>query len=154
MLDLHQFTCLGEALSAGVERWTDQVCLIEVDRDREKARFTYREFKDAASPLARALHDTGVQSGTRAAIIMTNQSKWLISAYAIFFSGGILIPLDCKLTAAEHLALLAHSKAEFLIIEYHLWRGIMQAQGFENLVGSSRVDLQACKLEYSIVSPK
>ena len=24
----------------------------------------------------------------------------------------------------------------------------------QNLVGSSRVDLQACKLEYSIVSPK
>jgi long-chain acyl-CoA synthetase len=133
MLDLHQFNCLGEALSAGVERWTDQVCLIEVDRDREKARFTYREFKEAASPLARALQDTGVQSGTRAAIIMTNQSKWLISAYAIFFAGGVLIPLDCKLTAAEHLALLAHSKAEFLVIEYHLWRGIMQAQGFENL---------------------
>ena len=28
----------------------------------------------------------------------------------------------------------------------HLW--------FMTLVGSSRVDLQACKLEYSIVSPK
>ena len=36
---------------------------------------------------------------------MTNQSKWLISAYAIFFSGGVLVPLDYKLTAAEHLAI-------------------------------------------------
>ena len=49
----------------------------------------------------------------RAAIIMTNQSKWLISAYAIFFCGGVLVPLDYKLTAAEQLQLLAHSKAEF-----------------------------------------
>ena len=138
MLDLQQFNCLGEALSAAVERWPDQVCLIEVDRDREKARLTYREFKEAASPLARALQDAGLQSGTRAAIIMTNQSKWLISAYAIFFAGGVLVPLDCKLTATEHLALLAHSKAEFLIIEYHLWRGIMQADGFENLAARSR----------------
>ena len=84
-------------------------------------------------PLARALQDAGLQSGTRAAIIMTNQSKWLISAYAIFFCGGVLVPLDYKLTAAEHLQLLAHSKAEFLIIEYHLWRAIMQAEGFKNL---------------------
>jgi long-chain acyl-CoA synthetase len=133
MLDLQKFNCLGEALSAAVERWSDQVCLIEVDRDREKARFTYREFKEAASPLARALQGVGMQNGTRAAIIMTNQSKWLVSAYAIFFAGGVLVPLDCKLTAAEHLALLAHSKAEFLIIEYHLWRGITQADGFKNL---------------------
>ena len=34
---------------------------------------------------------------------MTNQSKWLISAYAIFFCGGVLVPLDYKLTSAEHL---------------------------------------------------
>ena len=71
-----------------------------------------------------------MQNGTRAAIIMTNQSKWLISAYAIFFCGGVLVPLDYKLTAAEQLKLLAHSKAEFLVVEYHLWRAITQAEDF------------------------
>src|ERR1019366_1738466 len=30
--------------------------------------------------------------------------------------------LDFKLTAAEHLQLLAHSKARFLVVEYYLWR--------------------------------
>jgi long-chain acyl-CoA synthetase len=133
MLDLRQHNCLGEALSAAMDRWPDEVCLIEADRERENARRTYRQFKEAGLPLARALHDAGLQSGTRAAIIMTNQSKWLISAYAIFFGGGVLVPLDYKLTATEHLALLAHSKAEFLIIEYHLWRAITQAQGFKDL---------------------
>ena len=63
---------------------------------------------------------------------MTNQSKWLISAYAIFFRGGVLVPLDFKLTAAEHLQLLAHSKAKFLIVEYYLWRAIMQSPEFKN----------------------
>ncbi len=37
---------------------------------------------------------------------MTNQSKWLISAYAIFYCGGVLVPLDYKLTADEQLKLL------------------------------------------------
>ena len=41
---------------------------------------------------------------------MTNQSKWLISAYAIFYCGGVLVPLDYKLTPAEQLKLLAHSQ--------------------------------------------
>ena len=132
MLDLSQFNCLGEALNAALDRWPDEVCLIEVDRDREKARLTYRQFKENSFPLARALQDAGLQSGTRAAIIMTNQSRWLVSAYAIFFGGGVLVPLDYKLTPAEHLALLAHSKAEFLVIEYHLWRALTQAEGFKN----------------------
>ena len=64
---------------------------------------------------------------------MTNQSKWLISAYAIFFCGGVLVPLDYKLTPADHLKLLAHSKAEYLVIEYHLWRAITQAEDFSRL---------------------
>jgi long-chain acyl-CoA synthetase len=63
---------------------------------------------------------------------MTNQSKWLISAYAIFFLGGVLVPLDYKLTPDEQVKLLAHSKAEFLVVECHLWRAITQAQGFKD----------------------
>ena len=91
-----------------LERWPDEVCLIEADREREKARLTYREFREAALPLARALQDMGFRPGDRAAILMTNQSKWLISAYAIFYCGGVLAPLDYKLTAAEHAQLLKH----------------------------------------------
>jgi long-chain acyl-CoA synthetase len=133
MLDLRQYDSLGAALRAALDRWPDEVCLIEADRERENARLTYRQFKDTATPLARAMQSAGFHSGTRAAIIMTNQSKWLISAYAILFSGGVLVPLDYKLTPVEHLQLLAHSRAEFLVIEYHLWRGIMQAEEFKNL---------------------
>jgi long-chain acyl-CoA synthetase len=133
MLNLRDYDCLGEALRAAVGRWPDEVCLIEADRDREKARLTYRQFKEAALPLARALQDAGFSNGTRAAIIMTNQSKWLISAYAIFFAGGVLVPLDYKLTPNEQLQLLAHSKAEFLVVEYHLWRAITQSECFKNL---------------------
>ena len=133
MLDLRQFQSLGEALRAAVERWSEEICLIEADRERENARLTYREFGSAALSLASGLQEAGFQSGTRAAIIMTNQSKWLISAYTIFFCGGVLVPLDYKLTADEQLQLLAHSKAEFLVVEYHLWRAIAQADGFKNL---------------------
>jgi long-chain acyl-CoA synthetase len=133
MLDLHKFNCLGEALRAALDRWPDEVCLIEADRDREKARFTYRQFKEASLPLARALQDAGLKSGTRTAIIMTNQSKWLISAYAIFYCGGVLVPLDYKLTPGEQIQLLSHSKAEFLVVEYHAWKATTQAANFAAL---------------------
>src|SRR6266403_2201875 len=133
MLDLRQYASLGAALKDALERWPNETCLIEADRDREKVRLTYSDFKEMAQPLCRALEDADFKAGDRAAIIMTNQSKWLISAYSIFFSGGLLVPLDYKLTAAEHLQLLAHSKARFLVVEYYLWLAITQAPEFPKL---------------------
>jgi len=133
MLDLRQYTCLGAALRDALDRFASEVCLIEADRDREKVRLTYSDFKEIALPLARALEDAEFDAGDRAAIIMTNQSKWLISAYAIFYCGGVLVPLDYKLTAAEHLQLLAHSKSKILIVEYHLWCAMMQSPDFAKI---------------------
>jgi long-chain acyl-CoA synthetase len=133
MLNLDQYGCLGAALRDALDQWPNETCLIEADREKEKTRLTYSDFKEMALPLARALQDADFKAGDRAAIIMTNQSKWLISAYAIFFGGGVLVPLDYKLTATEHLQLLAHSQAKVLIIEYHLWRAILQTPEFKNL---------------------
>jgi long-chain acyl-CoA synthetase len=132
MLDLSQYSSLGAALRDAVERWPDETCLIEADRDRENCRLTYRQFKQAALPLARALEEKGVGAGSRATILMTNQSKWLISAYALLFRGGVLVPLDYKLSSQEHRELLAHSKARTLIIEYYLWRNLVAAGGVKD----------------------
>jgi long-chain acyl-CoA synthetase len=132
MLDLTQYESLGAALRAAAECWPDKLCLIEADRERERGRLTYGQFAQATMPLAAALEESGFVAGDRAAIIMTNQSKWLISAFAVFYAGGVLVPLDYKLTAAERLALLAHSKARVLVTEYPLWRAICQAEGFSS----------------------
>jgi long-chain acyl-CoA synthetase len=133
MLDLRQYTCLGAALRDALDRFPAEVCLIEADRDREKVRLTYSDFKETALPLARALEDADFDPGHRAAIIMTNQSKWLISAYAIFYCGGVLVPLDYKLSAVEHLQLLAHAKAKVLVVEYPMWRAITQSPEFQSI---------------------
>jgi len=131
MLDLKQYKSLGEALRDALDRWPHEICLIEADRERENCRLTYADFKRAALPLARFLQDAGFAAGSRAAIIMTNQSKWLLSAYAVFYCGGVLVPLDYKLSSREHAQLLAHSKAEVLIIEHHLWRALIQVEEFK-----------------------
>ncbi len=60
---------------------------------------------------------------------MTNQSKWLISAYAIFFCGGTLVPLDYKLKAEEQWTLLKHSGASVLVTEYPIWRQLSGSAG-------------------------
>jgi long-chain acyl-CoA synthetase len=130
MLNLSKYESVGGALRDAVACWPNEICLIEADRDRERSRFTYRQFGEAAQPLAAAVEESAFSPGDRAAIIMTNQPKWLISAYAVFFSGGVLVPVDYKLSAAEQLQVLAHSKAQVLFVEYPLWRALTQAPAF------------------------
>ena len=131
--DLSPYSCLGEALRVALDRWQEHVCLIEADRDRENCRLSYSDFKAAAQNIASSLQSSAFSEADRAAIIMSNQSKWLIAAYAVFYSGGVLVPIDFKLTAAEHLALLAHSKTRSLIVEFPIWRALTQSPGFSDL---------------------
>jgi long-chain acyl-CoA synthetase len=129
MLDLSKHQSIGEALKDALDRFANEVCLIEADRDRQKERLTYREFKERAHPLAKALQNGRFSAGDRASIIMTNQSKWLISAYAIFFGGGVLVPLDYKLTPDEQWQLLKHSNTAVLVTEYPIWRQLSVSSG-------------------------
>jgi long-chain acyl-CoA synthetase len=129
MLDLSRYSSIGEALREAMETWPREVCLYESDRGEEKQRITYREFKERALPLAKWLQDSGFRAGDRASIIMTNQSKWLISAYAIFYCGGTLVPLDYKLKPEEQWTLLKHSGASVLVTEYPIWRQLSGAAG-------------------------
>jgi long-chain acyl-CoA synthetase len=137
MPDLDRHASLGSALAAAMQRWARHTCLVEADRERENCRLTYAEFDARARAVAAALQQHGFGAGDRAAIVMTNQSKWLLSAYAIFLAGGVVVPLDPKLAGAEQLQLLAHSGARILITEYPLWRQIARAEGF----AAARIDL-------------
>jgi long-chain acyl-CoA synthetase len=129
MLDLTKYQSIGAALKDALDQFANEICLIESDREREKERLTYRDFKDRAAPIARTLQDANFTAADRAAIIMTNQSKWLISAYAIFYGGGVLVPLDYKLTPDEQWQLLTHSGASVLITEYPIWRQLAASAG-------------------------
>jgi long-chain acyl-CoA synthetase len=135
MLDLAKYQSIGGALKDAVEVFAGEVCLIEADRERENHRLAYREFRDRAMTVAVAMQQTGFAAGDRAAIIMTNQSKWLIAAYAIFFSGGVLVPLDYKLSADEQWQLLKHSNARVLVTEYSIWRQLSGAAGRAEAAG-------------------
>jgi long-chain acyl-CoA synthetase len=122
MLDLSKYQSIGAALKDAVETFAQETCLIEADRERENHRFKYREFRDRTMPVAAVLQLLKFAPNDRAAIIMTNQSNWLIAAYAIFYCGGVLVPLDVKLTADEQWQLLKHSNVSVLITEYGIWK--------------------------------
>ncbi len=119
MIDLDRHTSLASALDEAFDRYAGDLCLIEADRDRERARLTYREVKGQVLLLAGELAQ---QRSKRVAILMTNQSKWHVAAIASLRVGATLVPLDPKLSPEEHDALLKHAQADTLVVEHHLWR--------------------------------
>lgn len=129
MLTLSHVQSIGEALADACITYKTNNALIEVDRHRENGRWTYREFRDEARRFGALLqaHDFG--AGDRCAIIMQNQSKWLISATGAFWAGATLMPLDYKLTAKELVDLVAHGKPRVLVTEYSTWLDLQKQPG-------------------------
>lgn len=119
---LRPFHCLQEALWAHLTKHADKTALIEVDRENEKARITYAQLQSQACSFAHKLLQKNPNDGFRMGIIMSNQSKWIISATGLFYAGGTLVPLDYKLTPEEQLKLIDHSQIDFLVIEFPFWK--------------------------------
>jgi long-chain acyl-CoA synthetase len=122
-MDLTRINSIGEALDDATLTFKSNVAVIEANRKRENVRFTYTELRRQAQRLGALLQEkAGFEPGERCAILMSNQSKWLISATGALWAGATLVPLDYKLTASEQMALLEHAKPKVLITEYPTWR--------------------------------
>ena len=121
MLDLGKLSSLGEALRDAVITYKSRTALIEADRHRENARYTFAELRTLAERFAAGLQVHGFMAGDRCAIVMQNQAKWLIGATGALWAGAVLVPIDYKLTAPEQHALLAHCRPRVLLAEWPAW---------------------------------
>ena len=127
MLELSRISCLGEALRDGLLTYKSNPALFELDRHRETAELSYRELRREAERVAGGLQAEGFAPGDRCAILMANQSKWVIADLATLWAGGVLVPLDYKLTPEEQLALVAHARPKVLVTEHHIYRDLLEA---------------------------
>lgn len=116
------YDSLGDLLADAFVQFKSETALIECSRRRETHRLTYLQTWRATRPIGRLLHERGLGADDRFAILMTNQSRWLIGASAALLRGLTLVPLDYKLTGQEQADLLAHARPAVLLVEYGLFR--------------------------------
>jgi long-chain acyl-CoA synthetase len=128
MLSLSRISCIGEALRDAVLTYKTNTALIEVDRHRENARYTFTELRREAERVSGYLEGHGFAQGDRCAILMSNQSKWTIGALGALWAGAVLVPLDYKLTPEEQLALIKHAQPRVLVVEYPAWRLLLKLE--------------------------
>lgn len=132
--DLSRIDCLGELMREALLTYKSNTALIEADRHREQRRLTYLDALTEAETVGATLQGT-VGFGERCAVLMGNQSRWITGAMGVFFIGGVLVPLDYKLTAQEQLALLKHARPKALLVDYPIYRDLLREDGASVLAG-------------------
>ena len=80
-------------------------------------RCTWAAFADRVSRFAGALRALGVDRGMRVAILALNSDRYLEYYYAVPWAGGMVVPLNVRLAAAELIEILNDSGAEILIVD-------------------------------------
>ncbi len=119
MLAADTYGSLGALISDGLVQFKSELALIEVDRKTVKRELSYRDVRREVAKVAAWM---AARAPARVAIVLSNQSRWLISAAAIFRVGAVLVPIDYKLSAREQRDLLLHARAELLVTEAPLLR--------------------------------
>ena len=126
-IDPTRYQSLGELLRDALLTFKSETAFIEMNRRKEAVRYGYLEARALGHRFARRLEDDGVGPGSRVAVLMANQPAWLLSAYAVFYRGATLVPLDFKLTPPEQEALLIHCSPRALVVDYPTWRRLLTA---------------------------
>lgn len=78
----------------------------------------YAAFARRASSLARWLTATqGLASGGRVALFMSNSTRYLEALYAIWWAGGVAVPINAKLHAREAAYIVDHAEAKLIFTD-------------------------------------
>ncbi|MEV0699934.1 AMP-binding protein [Saccharopolyspora sp. NPDC050389] len=108
----HSFQALSPArfLARSAAVYGDRTAVIDGE-----FRVTYAELYHRAKQLAGALVDLDLRAGGRVAVLATNRNEMLEAHYGVPFAGGVIVPINTRLGAAEIAYILNHSGADIVI---------------------------------------
>ena len=106
---------IGRMLTETRQGTPDKVALWFGDRS-----WTYAELDDASDRIAAALATGGVRTGDRVALFLPNCPELVLSYFACFKIGAIVVPLNYRYREPEARFALEHSGASSLIVHQSL----------------------------------
>jgi fatty-acyl-CoA synthase len=102
-------------LERSAEVWARRPAVVSGERT-----FTYAEHHDRIRRLARALAGLGIGPGDRVAALLPNVHAMLELHYAVPGAGGVLVPLNTRLTSDDYAYILGHSGAALVVVSPEL----------------------------------
>ncbi len=83
-------------------------------------RYTYREFGERVNRFASALRQNGLAKGDRVAVLLPNIPPMLEAHFAVLLAGGMIVPINTRLSPGEVEYILNHSGASYLFCDTEL----------------------------------
>jgi long-chain acyl-CoA synthetase len=96
-----------------VARYPDRTAVVEPGGPSA----TYAELWDRARRMAGGLRDSGVAPGDRVAVRLGNGLDWVLAFWGTHLAGGVVVPMNTRLAAAEAEFILADCGAAVVIAE-------------------------------------
>lgn len=103
--------CIGDALDAAALKWGEQIGWVFEDQ-----RFSYRQMKEGADRVARALLASGIGQGDVVAVWMPNLAHFALLEFACAKIGAIIGAINTRSKTFEVEHFLKHSEAKLLVM--------------------------------------
>jgi fatty-acyl-CoA synthase len=92
--------------------YPEKVAVVDGDR-----RYSYADLSERSWRLANALRSAGLGKGDRVAALLFNSSAMLEAHFGVPAAGGVLVAINHRLSSAEVGYILAHSGAQYLLLD-------------------------------------
>ena len=115
-------------LRRSAERYGDRTALAMVDGPR----MTYESFADHVGSVSHFLHDRGIISGDRVAILSENRPNWGVAYFAITTMGAIVVPILPDFHASEIQHIIRHAGCKAVFVSKRLY-GQLEGADFPEL---------------------
>jgi acyl-CoA synthetase (AMP-forming)/AMP-acid ligase II len=94
-----------------VERYPDRTAVVELGGPSA----TYAQLWERARRVAAGLRNAGVGTGDRVAVRLPNGLDWVLAYWGTHLAGGVVVPLNTRLTDAETEFILADCGAAYVV---------------------------------------
>ncbi|MCF6249331.1 MAG: long-chain fatty acid--CoA ligase, partial [Desulfobacula sp.] len=101
-----------ELVNSNAANHPDKMALCDMD-----TQFTFRQIKEKSEQAAACFQNLGLKKGDPVAIMGQNSFDFVFSFFGCLMAGGIVVPVNHKLTPPEVDYILEDSKAGFFIFD-------------------------------------
>lgn len=107
---------LIDAFENSVRKFASNTFLLEKEGSEWKP-LSYADTARKVYALGAGLQQMGVEKGDNIALLSEGRNMWIISELALFYAGGVTVPLSIKLEESNDLLFrLQHGEARYIIV--------------------------------------
>ena len=96
---------------------------------RDKARFSYAEFRQRICRLANALGEIGVKAGDTVAVMDWDSHRYLECFYAVPMLGAVLHTVNIRLSPEQILYTVDHAEDDYILVNEEFLPLLEQIKG-------------------------